>query len=125
MAKDDKRKAFWDEEEEESPSKKDIPGKTQRLPGTSAIPDADVVDQKIHETKVLMEQTHQLYQHYFNGVEKRPPAEKVRLLESKVKELERMNPATTANRFKLTQYLAQYATMKELWEKKLRDKEKK
>ena len=72
-----------------------------------------------------MEQTNQLYNHYFNGIEKRPPIEKVRLLETKVKELERTTAGTTATRFKIGQFLMNYKTMKDLWERKLRDMEKK
>ncbi len=125
MANDDqRRKAFWDEEEEESDSPV-RPGSKPQTAGAPKAIDAEAVDQKIHDTKVLMEQTHQLYQHYFNGVEKRPPAEKARFLEARIKEIERMNPPGTATRFKLSQFLAQYNTFKELWEKKLRERERK
>ena len=96
----------------------------QQRTGSLGFSDSAEVDQKIHDTKVLMEQTHNLYQHYFNNIEKRPPVEKARLLESRIKELERMSATVTAARYKISQFILQYKTFRELWDRKLRDKEK-
>ena len=126
MAKDEgKRKNFWDDEEEEE----DLGLKARRA-GQTAGPastgnESEDIDRKIHDARVLMEQTHQLYQHYFTGVEKRVPIEKAKLLESKIGELQRTGISQTTSRFKVTQFLSQYTTMKELWERKLRDMERK
>ena len=127
MAKDDqRRKNFWDDEEEGTSI-----GISQKRAGLKAPPGrtgatgTEDIDRLIHEAKVLMEQTHQLYQQYFNGIEKRTPVEKIRLLETKVAELQRTNTSITTARFKLTQFLAQYHQMKDLWERKLRDRERK
>jgi hypothetical protein len=124
MARDDeKRKNFWEEDEDEQQ------GLRAKRAGESAGPaqpgnESENVDRKIQETKVLMEQTHALYQNYFSGVEKRVPIEKVKLLEAKIAELQRLGVSQTTARFKLTQFIAQYAQMKDLWERKLREKEK-
>jgi len=118
-------KKFWDDDEEDLPSKSKpgSKGAPQRT-GSVGFTDSAEVDQKIHDTRVLMEQTHQLYQHYFNGIEKRPPIEKARLLESRVKELERASATVTASRYKISQFILQYKTFRDLWDRKLRDKEK-
>ena len=126
MAKDDdKRKAFWDDEEDEDTAQPQKSGTNPGMPNAGPrLSDSEQIDQKINETKVLMDQTHQLYLHYFNGIEKRPPIEKFRLLESKIKELERLGSATPTSRFKMAQFLQHFATFRELWERKMRDKEK-
>jgi hypothetical protein len=131
MPKDDKRgKSFWDDREvtetgllrkpEKHPS--DKPAATGSSGGAVT---STQIDQKIHEARVLMEQTHQLYLQFFNGVERRAPIEKVRLLESKISELQKISINLTAARFKISQFLSQYSGMKELWERKLRERERK
>ncbi len=123
MAKEnERRKNFWeDEEEDEDLGAKPVKG---GAPASSAS-DSVQIDQKIQEARVLMEQTHQLYQQFFTGVEKRTPIEKVKLLETKINELQRIATNLTTARFKVSQFLAQYTTMKELWERKLRERERK
>ena len=135
MAKEkDTRKGFWDDDEEDSQKSSTSTGITKtgtksnsisQRTGSLGFQDSADIDHKIHENKMLMEQTHQLYQQYFSGVEKRPPIEKVRLLESKIKELERVSATSTTSRFKLSQFILQYKTFKDLWDRKLRDQEKK
>ena len=125
MANDDqRRKNFWDEDEEEELSSP----KTGAGPGTvsgATGADSAQIDQKIQEARVLMEQTHQLHLQFLNGVEKRIPIEKVKLLEGKINELQRLGTNLTAAKFRISQFLAQYAQMKELWERKLRERERK
>ena len=121
MAKDDeKRKNYWDEEEEDLPTRK--PGAPAGVGNSQS--DSAQIDQKIHETQVLMDQTHQLYQQFFTGVEKRAPIEKVRLLESKINELQRISGSSPTARFKISQFIQNYNTFKDLWDRKLRDREK-
>ncbi|MBU6153629.1 MAG: hypothetical protein KGP28_04940 [Bdellovibrionales bacterium] len=131
MPKDDKRgKSFWDDKEATDtgilrrPEKEPFEGAGAR-PGSGTAVTSTQIDQKIHEARVLMEQTHQLYQLYFNGVERRTPIEKVRLLEFKIGELQKISVNLTAARFKISQFLSQYSGMKELWERKLRELERK
>jgi hypothetical protein len=120
MARDDeRRKGFWDDAEEET-SAVSAKGK----PAAATAVTSDQVELKINEAKVLMDQIHQLYQHYFNGVEKRPPEDKARLLDARIKEIERMSGSTTAGRFKLGQFIAQYRQFRDLWDRKLRQMEK-
>jgi hypothetical protein len=121
MAKDGGSKSFWDDDEEESKSAKLVKGKAPLSKDLTAVE----VDQKIHETKVLMEQTHQLYQQYFNKIEKRPPIEKVRLLETKASELQRISSTSTAARYKVTQFMLLYTSQKEMWDRKMKLLEKK
>ena len=122
MAQDnDRRKKFWEDDEEEE----DLRPKTGKPQAPAGGADSAEIDRKIHEARVLMEQTHQLYQHFFNGIEKRTPIEKVKLLETKVNELQRMGTNITTAKFKISQFLSQYAQMKDLWERKLREREKK
>jgi hypothetical protein len=131
MPKDDKRgKSFWDDKEVTDTGilrrpTKDQPSKTGVSTQAAAVGDSAEIDKKINEARVLMEQTHQLYQLYFNGVERRTPIEKVRVLETKVQELQKISVNLTAARFKISQFLTQYSGMKELWERKLRERERK
>jgi len=120
---DERRKKFWEEDEETDTGLIRPNPNAQGKQG--GAPNSAEVDQKIHEARVLMEQTHQLYQLYFNGVERRTPIEKVKLLEGKVQELQRISVSLTAARFKINQFISQYTGMKGLWERKLRERERK
>jgi hypothetical protein len=122
--KDDRRKNFWDEEDSDEQTGVGARRAGQSASSEKAI-DSTEIDRKLHETKVLMDQTHQLYLHYFSGFEKRTPIEKLKLLEARVNELQRLGTNLTTAKFKISQFLAQYSMMKELWERKLREKEKK
>ena len=122
MAKqEDRRKKFWDDDEDE---KDDKPASGKRGDGPAQAPGSDDVDRKIHEARVLMEQTHQMYQNFFSGLERRMPIEKTKMLETKINELQRTGTNLTTSKFKISQFIAQYTTMKELWERKLRDRER-
>lgn len=138
MARDDERRKsrFADDEEEDIvPLKKKVAGVPAK-PGSAAAAepgklfsgsqsiDSQTIDVKMGEVKALMDQTHQLYQHYFNGIEKRPPIEKARLLESRIAELQRAPITNATSKFKVTNFVTQYRTFKDLWERKLRDREK-
>lgn len=123
MANDDqRRKNFWDDEEEEElrPA-----ARSGSATGPASGGDSGEIDRRIQEARVLMEQVHQLYLQYFNGVEKRTPIEKVKLLEGKIQELQRLGTNLTTAKFKISQFLSQYSQMKELWERKLRERERK
>lgn len=134
MANDDKRrKSFWEDDEDEDagslqprrPGGPGTPGSTTGASGKSDKPtDGKDIDRLIQETRTLMEQTHQLYMMYLSGVERRPPIEKARLLESRVAEIQRTGSNVTATKFKITQFVALYNTTRELWERKLKEKEK-
>ncbi len=124
------KKSWHDDEEQEEVIHSKVKAKagvTQKAPpqrtGSLGFSDSAEVDQKIHETKVLMEQTHHLYQHYFNGIEKRPPIEKARILEAKIAELQRITATITSAKFKVSQFILQYKTFRELWDRKLRNME--
>jgi hypothetical protein len=137
MAKDnEKRKSRFDDEEDESeqmlsPAKRKLKvgaGESadpqhQLFSGSQAV-DSQTLDIKLAEVKALMEQTHQLYQHYFNGIEKRPPIEKARLLESRIAELQRVSLTNATAKFKLSQFVIQYKSYQDLWQRRLRDKER-
>jgi hypothetical protein len=134
MPKDDeRRKSFWDDKEVTDTGilrrpTKPKEGGAPASPAASAksgLLDSEGIDKKIHEARVLMEQTHQLYLQYFNGVERRTPIEKVRILEGKIQELQKISVNLTAARFRISQFLTQYTGMKELWERKLRERERK
>jgi len=124
-----RRKKFWEDDEGtetgliRNPGKADSASPTPGKTGSAA--DSEKIDQKIHDARVLMEQTHQLYQLYFNGVERRTPIEKVKLLDGKIQELQKISVNLTAARFKINQFLSQYNQMKELWERKMRERERK
>ncbi len=127
MAKEGGRKNFWDDEEEEELSI------SQKRAGVTLTKGAlerglygtEDIDKFLHEAKVLLDQTHQLYQHFFNGLEKRTPLEKIGLLEAKIAELQRTNTNITSAKFKISQFLSQYTQMKELWDRKLRERDRK
>ncbi len=124
MAKqqEDRRKKFWDDDEDKD--RDDSSKSAKKTSAPSGTANSEDVDRKIHEARVLMEQTHQMYQNFFSGIERRMPIEKTKLLESKIAELQRTGTNITTARFKITQFIAQYTTMKELWERKLRDRER-
>ena len=121
MASDEeRRKKFWEDDEEGGDASSGVSGG-----GSDRIVGSFDVDRRIAEARTLMDQTHQLYLQYFGGIEKRPPIEKARLLDSRIAELQRVSTNLTAAKFKISQFIAQYHTMKELWERKLRDLERK
>jgi hypothetical protein len=126
MAKDDeRRKKFWEDEEDEDDGwARPAVGKPGSAGSDRLLGSLDI-DQKISEARVLMDQTHQLYLQYFGGIEKRTPIEKVKLLESKIAELQRLQSPLPTARFKISQFISQFNTMKELWERKLRERERK
>jgi hypothetical protein len=138
MARDDERRKsrFADDEPEEdlvsplrkraapvAPGAKPGDGQSQLFSPNQTI-DSQSIDVKMGEVKALLDQTHQLYQHYFNGIEKRPPIEKARLLESRIGELQRLPIGNPTSKFKVSNFITQYRTFKDLWERKLRDREK-
>lgn len=128
MAQDQKKgKNFWEDDEDEDEDLSSSKS-SKATPGTGPmvnVNDTAHIDQRLREAKLLMEQTHQLYQQFFGGIEKRAPIEKVRLLQNKVAELQRTSTTITTSRFKITQFLTQYGQMKDLWERKLRERERK
>lgn len=115
----ERRKGFWDEDESDQTSISI--NHSQSKPKES---ESEVLAKKIHEANVLIDQTHQLYLQYLNGVERRAPVEKAQLLEKMAGDLQRMSPQVTSNRFKLNQFLQHYQTMKDLWVRKLKEKER-
>ncbi len=120
---DERRKKFWEDDEDETSPGIVLPGRASSA--STKLQDSGEIDRKISEIKILIEQTHQLYLQYFNGVEKRTPIEKVKLLESKIAEIQRTPVAVTAMKFKVTQLVTQYQGMKDLWERKLKERERK
>jgi hypothetical protein len=129
MARDDgKRKSLFDDDEDEEqassmPGKKGLQREDSKLFSGGPI-DSATIDQKLAEIKAILDQTHQLYQHYFNGIEKRPPTEKARMLEARIAELHRVQLSTPTAKFKISQFILHYNTFRDLWDRKLRDKER-
>lgn len=129
MARDEgRRKSLFDDDEEEElesakPGRKNLNKEEGKLFSGGTV-DSSTVDQKLADIKAIMDQTHQLYNHYFNGIEKRPPAEKARMLEARIAELQRIQLSTPTAKFKISQFILTYNTFKELWERRLRDKER-
>lgn len=129
MARDDgKKKSMFDDDEDDElpsmmPGKKGLPKEEGKL-FTGGPVDSATVDQKLADIKAILDQTHQLYQHYFNGIEKRPPSEKARMLEARIAELQRVQLSTPTAKFKISQFILHYNTFKDLWDRKLRDKER-
>ena len=119
---DEKRKKFWEEDEDE-----DLQSSTSQASKveTSGTIDSTRLDSFIHECRTLLDQTHQLYIQYFNGVEKRIPLEKSKQLMSRVSELQQMSVNLTSGKFKISQFVSQYNTMRDLWDRKLRELERK
>jgi hypothetical protein len=119
---DERRKKFW-EDDEDTNTGIVVPGRSGS--SSNKPQDSADIDRKINEIRSLMDQTHQLYLQYFNGVEKRTPIEKLKMLESKIAEIQRTPVAITAMKFKVTQLVTQYQGMKDLWERKLKERERK
>jgi hypothetical protein len=130
MANDDKRrKSFWDDQEEDTgfiqPKKQGSPGQGGSSQKSDKPLDSKDIDRLIQEARTLMEQTHQLYQMYLSGIERRPPVEKAKFLEARIAEIQRQGGNVTTNKFKISQLVALYNTTRELWDRKLKEKEKK
>lgn len=115
----DRRKGFWDEKEEDQTSTSAEFSQQKVLKSES-----EELTKKMHTVSMILDQTNALYLQYFNGVEKRPPTEKALLLERMFQELQILNPKMTTNRFKLTQFEQHYRSIKDLWARKLKAKEK-
>ena len=123
---DEKRKKYWEDDEDEETSLNLAKGGNVVNRGSpqDSKKTEDEVNRKIQEAKVMLEQTHQLYQNYFNKVEKRAPIEKLRFLEAKINELKVLSTAMTSERFKINQVVSLYQTYRDLWERKLKEKER-
>jgi len=112
-------------------TRKKIPGSSKPQNRTTASPKSDKpldskdIDSLIQEARTLMEQTHKLYQMYLSGIERRPPVEKAKFLEARIAEIQRQGGNITTNKFKISQLVALYNTTRELWDRKLKEKEKK
>ncbi len=123
----EKRKGYWDEKEEEEEeslsSKRGGAGGVKPKGEEPRSVDSQGLAKKIQEATALLEQTHQLYLLYFNGIEKRPPAEKVIQLDAKALELQKLATQGVSHKFKVTQYIQHFNSLKELWARKLREKE--
>jgi hypothetical protein len=121
MGDDKKKRDFWGDDETRTDF---VRPEGAAGPKSTQTPDSAKIDRKISEARALMEQTHQLYLQYFNGIEKRMPLEKAKQLEGLIQDLNRMGAGLTVARFKINQFISQYQMMKDLWERKLRDREK-
>ncbi len=136
MAKEsEKRKNWFDDEEEDdlsSSKPSSTPGTTTRADrvndpraGQSAANNGVVDEATLSDLRALMEQTHQLYLMYFQGVERRPPMEKFNLLEKKFADVQRtMGQAGSAFKFRIQQMQQQFSVYKELWARKSKEKER-
>lgn len=112
------KKNHWDEDEE-------LPSLELSSPNIMA----PIFDADLREFEALIEQTHQLYQQFFTGSEKRVPIEKQQRIESKIAELNRSllhgNIVTSTQRFRVQQLLQRYQSFKDLWERKSKEKGRK
>lgn len=112
----ERRKGIWDDDEESG---------MISSPASPPQPNSEQIDRKLKDFRLLVDQTHQLYLQYFNGIEKRPPVEKRKLIETQMVELQRLPQAQPTQRFKIQQAVQHFLSFKDLWERKLRDRERK
>ena len=126
---DHKRKSWYEDEEEEDaiPAPSGPGGKPGVVAPGSARAGAGPISSvaaamECDAIQSLMEQVHQLYGQYFSGLERRPPNEKHAMLDKRLKALQAGNQPEHL-KFRLGALKTQYATYRDLWERKLREKE--
>ncbi len=71
----------------------------------------------------LMEQVHQLYSQFFNGVERLPPLERRKQLEQVMNTISMMAKPTQALRFRFRTVQTRFTSFCEQWDRKIRDLE--
>jgi hypothetical protein len=124
MSNDDqKRKAWYEDDEEEDASPRPSSGVKGGATQQKNIPATSVeVSMEYDGLQSLLEQVHQLYLQYFSGLERRPPNEKHAQLEKRLKTLQSSNQPEHL-KFRLNTLKTQYASYRDLWERKLKEKE--
>jgi len=129
----EKRKSWFDEEEDSDVAalknrNKSTSGTEKKIGGpvapTSAAAKSAIAEAEVSDLVGLLEQTHQLYQQYFNGVERRPPVEKHQMLEKNLNHLLKSSKTAMA-KFKAQQLHQQFTTYREMWMRKLKERERK
>jgi hypothetical protein len=133
MGKDDAWRRFRErEDEKENDSepqglreKRLNTGPTPTQAGPGPTVQTQDVDKLIQLIEPLIEQVGNLYAQYFAGVEKRPPLEKRRLLDSWVAQLVNAPKTTPSTQFRAQTIIQRHQTHKERWDRMLKERESK
>lgn len=87
--------------------------------------DTEKLQKMIGEITPQLEQLNQLYRMYVNGVEKRPPIELRSRVEAQLQRLTTASKNTLSVRFQYQQLHSKYISYRDLWERMLKQFEKK
>ncbi len=123
MAKNDDAWRRYREREDESDSPKTGPEKAGTAAPITTSGDSAGIDQILRLIEPLIEQTNNLYAQYVAGVERRPPIEKRKQLDSMAAQLLAHPKPTSASKFKAQTVLTRYQIHRDRWDKLLRDLE--
>lgn len=85
--------------------------------------DAEKVREILEKIEPLMEQVDGQYRMYMAGVERMPPTERRRLLDQSFFQLQNLSKPTMTLRFMADQARSRYVTMKERWDRQMKDLE--
>lgn len=78
----------------------------------------------VEQVPILIEQLSHLYTMYFQGIERRPPIEKRKLLESLMYRIQGASKTSTVVQFRAQTLVGQIQAQLERWDRQLRAKEK-
>lgn len=85
----------------------------------------DELETLLAQIPPALEQLDALYRMFLTGVEKRPPVERRAWVDAAAKKLMQLMKSTPLSRFRAQSVHASYVTHRDLWEKMLKDKERK
>lgn len=78
----------------------------------------------VEQIPILIEQLNHLYVMYFQGIEKRPPIERRKVLVNLMYKIQNASKSSTVVRFRAQTLVGQIQTQLERWDKQLRAREK-
>lgn len=90
--------------------------------GSDSDSERKQTEELLNRAEPMIEQINNLYGHYVSGLEKRPPNEQRKQLETIMTQLLGMK-GTAADRFRISSLNTRFTTFRERWDKIMRDLE--
>jgi hypothetical protein len=81
------------------------------------------LEELMNQAEPMIDQINNLYKMYSTGVERLPPLQKRQQLDSIVTRMGTLPKATQSQRFRFSSFVSRYNTMKDRWERLLKEVE--
>jgi hypothetical protein len=78
-------------------------------------------ERRLRELELSIERLRALYEQYFRGIEKTPPAVLKKKVERELREMRKVRHRNTATRFRLQMQVQKYTTYLTYWQRIMRD----